>query len=555
MLKSLSIRNVVLIDKLDLDLQDGFTVLSGETGAGKSILLDALGLILGNRADASLIRHGCDRLSVSADFAVKNTNDQLERICTEHGLEYSDEVNIRRVLGTDGRNKIFFNDQPITQKLLKDIGNCLVEVHGQFDNQGLLNAATHIAVLDDYGAYTAAVQEMQEAYRCYKKTQNDLLELQRELADIKEEEDNLRHWLAEFEQLNPQQGETQELEKQRRQMMNAEKILENLGAAQHYLNAQSLSVRDALRQSQAAVARVNAALDDRYAGIYELLETALVNAEEADEEIAAALREINWNQNDIDRIEGRLFALKDLARKHKVTADELPQVWQGLAAKLQNFTQSVGNEETLRELCRQYYDDYVHKAEIVHKKRTEAAARLDENMRRDLPDLKMEKVRFQTEVRLKEESAWNESGQDEVSFMVATNPGATLGPLNKIASGGELARLMLALKVNLGQNARIDTMIFDEVDSGIGGAAAQAVGDRLAELGKSMQILVVTHSPQVAARSDNHFKVEKISDANQTYTMVKQLNAEEKREEVARMLAGEVISNEARAAAEVLIGA
>jgi len=555
MLKSLSIRNVVLIDKLDLEWQNGFTVLSGETGAGKSILLDALGLLLGQRAEVGMIRQGCEKLTVCGVFEIADKNGDLQKICREHDLDFAGEIMIARSLSQDGRSKIFFNDQPITQKLLKELAIDLVEVHGQFDNQGLLNPATHRGVLDSYGNYQSELREMQRAFATYKKAAAVRLEAEKDLESAKREEENLRHWVDEFAKIKPRENELDELENKRLQLMNAEKIIENFNTAYQALNAGQRSVRDCLRQAQSAVSRVNGMLNNKYEAIYDVLDTALVNVEEAENRIEEVSQEVNLSQNEINGVEERLFALKDLARKHYTTVDELPEVWRQMENKLQNLERGEGNLETLRKEEAVAYEAYKNKAKIIHEERVSAAKIFDSKVMQELPDLKMDKARFVTQIKLKDESLWDESGQDDVCFMVSTNQGSALGPLNKIASGGELARLMLILKVNLAQSSQVETMIFDEVDSGIGGATAQAVGNKLSALGKTTQVLVVTHSPQVASRSDFHYKVEKVVESGVTTTFVRELSAKEKTEEIARMLAGEVISDEARAAAEVLIGA
>ena len=553
MLKSLSIRNVVLIDKLDLDFQNGFSVLSGETGAGKSILLDSVGLLLGKRAEVGMIRSGCDKLSVCGSFEIADKKGELAALCAEYDLDFDHEIIIKRTLNQDGKGKIFFNDQPITQKLLKEIGAYLVEIHGQFDNQGLLNPATHLSVLDNYGAYPEKIAAMKAAFAVYKKAKDERVNAEEKIAKAKEDEENLRHWVDEFQKMQPRENEQEELEEKRRQMMNAEKILENLDAA--YKAMSQGGVQSALRQAQAAVARVNNLLNGKFDNIYSLLDTALVNADEASEEIEKASNEVSLNQNELDAVEERLFALKALARKHNVTVEELPQVWRQMEDSLQTMERGEENIENLRKLEETAYKDYVKKATEVSQSRLAAALRLDGKIQAELPDLKMEKARFMTQISTKPESQWNENGRDEVCFMVSTNPNTPYGSISKIASGGELARFMLALKVNLAQSSQVETMIFDEVDTGIGGATAQAVGEKLAKLGEQVQVLVVTHSPQVAAQSTYHYKVEKKTVDNITTTSLRELSAAEKTEEVARMLSGEHITDEARAAAKVLIGA
>lgn len=553
MLKSLSIRNVVLIDKLDLDFQNGFSVLSGETGAGKSILLDSVGLLLGKRAEVGMIRSGCDKLSVCGSFEIADKKGELAALCAEYDLDFEHEIIIKRTLNQDGKGKIFFNDQPITQKLLKEIGSYLVEIHGQFDNQGLLNPATHLSVLDNYGAYPEKITAMKAAFAVYKKAKDNRVNAEAKIAQSKADEDNLRHWVDEFQKMQPRENEQEELEEKRRQMMNAEKILENLDAAYKALNQGG--VQSALRQAQAAISRVNVLLNGKFDNIYSLLDTALVNADEAGEEIEAASNEVSLNQNELDAVEERLFALKALARKHNTTIEELPLVWQQMEENLRNLELGEDDIENLRKLEEAAYKDYVKKATEVSQARLAAALRLDGKIQAELPDLKMEKARFMTQISTKPENQWNENGRDDVCFMVSTNPNTPYGSISKIASGGELARFMLALKVNLAQTSQVETMIFDEVDTGIGGATAQAVGEKLAKLGEQVQVLVVTHSPQVAAQSKYHYKVEKTTVDNVTTTSLRELSATEKTEEVARMLSGEHITDEARAAAKVLIGA
>lgn len=553
MLKSLSIRNVVLIDKLDLDFQNGFSVLSGETGAGKSILLDSVGLLLGKRAEIGMIRSGCDKLSVCGSFEIADKKGELAALCAEYDLDFDHEIIIKRTLNQDGKGKIFFNDQPITQKLLKEIGSYLVEIHGQFDNQGLLNPATHLSVLDNYGAYPEKITAMKAAFAVYKKAKDERVNAEEKIAQAKADEENLRHWVDEFQKMQPRKNELEELEEKRRQMMNAEKILENLDSAYKAMNQGG--VQSAIRQAQTAISRVNALLNGKFDNIYALLDTALVNADEAGEEIENASNEISLNQNELDAVEERLFALKALARKHNTTVEELPLVWQQMEESLRNLERGEDDIENLRKLEEIAYKNYVKTATEVSQARLAAALRLDGKIQAELPDLKMEKARFMTQISTKPESQWNENGRDDVCFMVSTNPNTPYGSISKIASGGELARFMLALKVNLAQTSQVETMIFDEVDTGIGGATAQAVGEKLAKLGEQVQVLVVTHSPQVAAQSKYHYKVEKTTVDNVTTTSLRELSAAEKTEEVARMLSGEHITNEARAAAKVLIGA
>ena len=554
MLQSLSIRNVVLIDKLDLDFKSGLSVLTGETGAGKSILLDSLGLVLGNRAETSLIRQGEDKLSVTATFEVKDKNNPLFALCEEYELEVDDEITIKRSLNKDGKGKIFFNDQPISAKLLKELGKYLVEVHGQFDNQGLLNPANHRDVLDAYAGYKNLLAEVKEKFANYKKAKAARLEAENNVAKAKSDEDALRHWVDELEKLNPEKGEEESLSKKRLEMMNAEKIIESLSYAYGALT-QGADVQSAIRQAQSAMDKANSLVEGKYDDIVNMLEQALIDVNEAVNELEEASQNVSLNQNELENIESRLFALRGLARKHQTTIDDLPDVLADFKQKLATIELGEEGINELRRAEEQAKTDYIKSATELSSRRKAAALQLDNQVMAELPPLKMEKARFVTIVEKLDESAWNESGFDSVYFTVATNPNSPQGPINKIASGGELARFMLALKVNLAQSSSVSTMIFDEVDAGVGGATAQAVGERLARLAHDVQVLVVTHSPQVASRGNHHFKVEKNTVDNVTTTKVRELNDIERHEEIARMLAGEKITDEARAAARVLIGA
>ena len=554
MLTSLSIRNVVLIDKLDLDFKSGLSVLTGETGAGKSILLDSLGLVLGKRAETSLIRQGEEKLTVTAVFEPEPDNAALQQLLEDNDLEAGDEMIVKRSLSRDGKGKIFFNDQPVSAKLLKDIGRCLVEIHGQFDNQGLLNPAMHREVLDAYGAYDELLAAVRKAFAEYKAAAKNRIEAETNLNRAKEEEENLRHWVRELEQIKPIQGEEAELQQRRSELMNAEKILESLNYAYAALT-QGHDVQSALRQAQSAIDKANRHVEGRYDEIYNTLDRALIEASDAIEQIEAASANVSLNSSEQENIDSRLFALKDLARKHGVAVDDLAVTMEDFQNRLNAIELGEEGITALRKTETEKRLAYLEVANRLHEQRIKTAGELDRLIMAELPPLKMEKARFMTQIDRLPETSWNEFGCDDVSFTVATNPNSPQGPLGKIASGGELARFMLALKVNLAKSSTVSTMIFDEVDAGIGGATAQAVGERLARLGNEVQVLVVTHSPQVAARGSNHYKVEKFTENNITTTLVRELSPAEKHEEIARMLAGETITDEARAAARVLISA
>lgn len=554
MLQSLSIRNVVLIDKLDLDFKSGLSVLTGETGAGKSILLDSLGLVLGNRAETSLIRQGEDKLSVTAQFSLQKQTPALRALLDEYEIEADDELLIKRSLTRDGKGKIFINDQPAGAKLLKEIGKYLVEVHGQFDNQGLLNPANHLDVLDAYGAYKPLAERTAAAFAAYKKARAARQEAEKNIARAKEDEENLRHWVDELEKMNPRPDEEDELGKKRQEMMNAEKIIDSLNYAYGALTERA-DVQGAIRSAQSAMDKANTLVDGRYQTIIDMLDQALIDISETVNELEEVSHNVSLNQNELENIEERLYALRGLARKHNIAVSDLPQTLADFRNRLSTIELGEEGIAALRKAEDTAKLDYVKAANELSSARQAAALQLDNKVMSELPPLKMEKARFVTVVEKMDESGWSEKGFNNVYFTVATNPNSPQGPLNKIASGGELARFMLALKVNLAQSSSVATMIFDEVDAGVGGATAQAVGERLARLARDVQVLVVTHSPQVAACGNNHFKVEKSTADNVTTTTVRELTKIEKSEEIARMLAGEVITDAARAAAKVLIGA
>ncbi len=547
MLRSLNINNVVLIDRLDIDFAPGFGVLTGETGAGKSILLDSLGLVLGKRAETSLIRQGADRLSVTAVFD-NIDNAEFRKLLSDNDLETGDEIMIKRSLTSSGAGKIFFNDQPISAKLLKEIGKYLVEIHGQFDNQGLLNPANHLAILDSFGGYEALKQSCRQSFSDYSEAVKQRASAEHDIAKAKEDEDNLRHWIKELEQTAPCQGEMAELQSRRQELMHAEKIIENLNYAYNALTS-GRDVSSALRSAQSGIDKANGYVDGKYDEIYAALDRALIEVTDVVDAIENASADIGVNANEQENIDSRIFALKDLARKHGVDVEELPAKLEEFKRQLSSIEMGEDGLTALRQDEQNKRLAYVAAANALHQARVEAAQKLDKFVMTELPPLKMDKARFETVITAKDETAWSDKGFDDVCFTVATNPNSPQGPINKIASGGELSRFMLALKVNLMSAGSVPTMIFDEIDAGIGGAVAQAVGERLARLGQSVQVLVVTHAPQVAALGTSHFKVEKHTKDDITTTTVYCLSAAERQEEIARMLAGETITDEARAAA------
>jgi len=551
MLKSLSIRNVVLIEKLDLDFSAGLCVFSGETGAGKSILLDSLSLLLGSRGDTGLISNGAEKLCVSAVFELRDKTNPFYELCALNELEVEDEILIKRTLNRDGKGKIFLNDQPMTLRLLRQLGSYLVEIHGQFDNQGLLDSSTHLDVLDGFGDDRDNLAKMSAAWQNYQELKTKLKQTEEAYAQNVREEENLRHWTDELEKAHVRSGEEAELNRRRTEMMHAAKITENLNAAYDALQGKNLP--GFVQKAQSALARINNLTENRFADISDSLDTALIQLDEAINRIEQASSDINLNSSEADAVEERLFALKALARKHQTDIDNLPAVLADFRHRLETLEKDETNLQDLKNAVSTARKDFLTAAQTVSSNRQKTALCLDKAVMNELPPLKMERAVFKTEMTPLAENEWNAKGCDKICFTVATNPGSPQGPLSKIASGGELARFMLALKVILARKSSIETLIFDEVDAGIGGATAQAVGERLDRLANNVQVFVVTHSPQVAAFSRRHFKVSKSSVENVTTTSVCQLDDTAKKEEIARMLSGEKITDQARAAADVLI--
>ncbi len=554
MLIGLTIRDFVLIERLDLTLKPGLCVLTGETGAGKSILLDALGLALGMRAESGLVRSGASQAAVSAEFAPA-ADHPVWRLLAEHGIAASpanDSLVLRRILGSDGRSRAFIDDEPASVGLLRQVGDILVEIQGQFEQHGLLDQATHRELLDAFGGYERERAAQSATWREWRAVTAARAAAAEELARARADEDYLRHALAELDALAPQPGEEASLAETRARLMHREKLVAAVNVALEELAGERGAERG-LNAASRAVERAR----DRAAGRLDpglaAIERALVEAREAIGQFEAVLREDAHETGHADKVEERLFALRALARKHNVAVDGLAALCGEIAGKVASIEDS-GSE--LRKLAKREEEarrEFLEAAKIVGKLRRRAAARLDKAVGDELAPLRLDKARFHTVIVPLEEAEWNEHGQDRVGFAVATNPGAPPGPLARVASGGELSRLMLALKVVLARGSPATTLVFDEVDSGIGGAVAAAVGERLYRLGGHLQVLVVTHSPQVAAIGAHHWRVSKEQAANRTATLVEELTAEARREEIARMLSGSAVTAEARAAAESLI--
>jgi len=556
MLSRLSIRDVVLIEKLDLDFSQGLSVLTGETGAGKSILLDSLSLALGTRAETRLVRHGAEQAMVTAEFSLPPDHPAFA-ILSEHGFDLGGEqLLLRRQLGVDGRSRAFINDQSVSVGLLRQIGDEMVEIHGQFDNHRLLNPATHMGLLDAHGGHGGLLADVKAAYKVWREAVTERKRAEDALKAARQDEDFLRHAVDELRTLNPQEGEEESLAKERQMLMHGEKLIDAMNASSKALDGGKgveRLLRDAVRALEPVVEKADGILDTTMKALDQAAEHVALGLQELD----AAANRVDLDPRHLEQVEERLFALRALARKHNVDITALAGLFEKLSTQLAGIDDGG---ERLDELTRKEAQARAAYGEIATKlsqARKQAAQGLDQAVMHELVPLRLGTAEFCTLIAaIDEEDSWGMAGWDRVAFEVATNSGAPAGPLNKIASGGELSRFMLALKVVLAQSDPVPTLVFDEVDSGIGGQVADAVGQRLAKLGQDVQVLVVTHSPQVAARGETHWHISKAEADGSVRTSVKVLDIEERANEIARMLSGESLTDQARAAAaSLLIGA
>ena len=555
MLTTLFIRDVVLIERLDLQFGPGLTVLTGETGAGKSILLDSLGLALGMRAEQGLVRQGADQASVAACFSV-TPGHPAQVLLAEQGVALEDEIVLRRVVAKDGRSRAMVNDQPVSIGLLRRAGAMLVEVQGQHDQMGLADPAGHAALLDLFAGDQSLRQAVAMAWSGWRGAVSALDTARKQIAEAAREEEWLRHAADELGTLAPEVGEEEALAIERQRLQQGERRAEAIAAAVAEIapkDRRSPGPAAALRAASRALQRLGesnpagpalAALDRAEEALAEAetLLTRLADEAEADPRL-------------LERAEERLFALRAAARKHSIPVIELPGLLatlRGRLAALDSGTAAISELEAKAAASRVAF---VQAATELGGIRRDAAGRLAQAVMGELPPLKLDRARFVAEVAALDEPKWGPAGTDSVRFLIATNPGSAPGPLDRVASGGELSRLMLALKVVLSSTSAVPTLVFDEVDSGVGGATAAAVGDRLARVAAGVQVLVVTHSPQVAARGVDHLRVSKHLASGRVRTDVTGLDGPARREEIARMLAGETVTEAARAAADSLLAA
>ncbi len=551
MLVTLSIRDIVLIDRLDLDFATGMSVLTGETGAGKSILLDSLSLALGARGDADLVRHGEGQGQVTAVFDVEMAHP-VRAFLKDNSIDDDGDVILRRVQAADGRTRAFINDQPVSAGLLRQAGALLVEIHGQHDDRALVDPESHRALIDVFGGLTTDVDALAKAYQAYRSAEKAVLDHEARIEAARNEADYLRSSVEELSQLKPEAGEEDQLAARRTDMMAVEKIAGDLSDAYETLNGSASPIPELaslLRRLERKADQVPNLLGQpvqHLAGALDLLEECRSGLE-------AALRETEYDPRELEAVEERLFALRAASRKYSLPVDDLAALAERMAADLTDLDAGEDKLAALIEAAQQARADYDRKAANLSEKRRKAAARLEKAVEAELPDLKLERAKFIVETASDPEQR-GRSGIDQLEFHVQTNPGTKPDPMMKVASGGELSRFLLALKVCLADKGSAPTLVFDEIDTGVGGAVAEAIGLRLARLASNVQVLTVTHAPQVAARAEGHFLIAKEAmKPDRVATRVKRIDEDHRSEEIARMLAGSVITEEARAAARKLL--
>ena len=551
MLTALSIRDIVLIEKLDISVERGLTVLTGETGAGKSILLDALGLALGARGDSSLVRHGASKGVVTAAFALPRDHAALG-LLEEQGIETDGEQVIRRIQNADGPSRATINEQPVSLNLLKQIAGSLAEIHGQHADRALVDVANHRRLVDAYGDLDEQAADVGKLWQMLSDVGRELSEHRALMARAEAERDYIEHAVEELRVLDPQVDEETKLASARQLMMHAEQYSAALSEAESVLSGDSVEARlnAALRKLERRRETAGGRLDLACAA----LDKVLVEMNEANRALAEAQRSFSFNPTELEKSEERLFALRAAARKHKCTVDELANTRERFEKELLALTDGGQRLEKLEAQNAAAQKEYDVAADALSAARKSVAKKLDKAVLAELPPLKLEKARFETQIS-SDAGKPGPQGIDRVEFVVAANPGTPLSPLMKVASGGELARFMLALKVILAAKGSAPTLIFDEIDTGVGGAVADAIGGRLAKMAEGLQVLAVTHSPQVAARASEHMLISKMEEvgSRRMVTRVQSLSDKSRREEVARMLSGAQVTDEARAQADRLL--
>ena len=551
MLRTLSIRNVLLIDRLDLNFVSGLSVLTGETGSGKSILLDALSLALGARANTELISQGADQSTIVAEFETSN-KQVINNVLSDYGIYVEKVFSLRRVISIDGRSRAFVDDQPVSATLLRKLSSLLVEINGQLESHGLLDQATHRGFVDAYGNYDDLLNQVSSGFKTWRIAVNKYEQAKIDFEKTKREEAFIKHTVGELELLNPKEGEEKDLSNKRNFLMKAEKSITALQEVFIELD-QDNGIESKLRKIIQKVQKLAEGGEGQFENAITALERALIEINDGVDELENLSRIINLDPLEKEKIEDRLFMLKGIARKHNVDIEDLPNLLTELSEKLATLTNSSKKLDELNSDVKTTKTNYKIVADKLTKERQGIIDKLDVSITKELKPLKLDGASFHTRLIPLAEEEWGEYGIESILFEVKTNPNTEPGPINKVASGGELARITLALKVVLAEAYAIPTVIFDEVDAGIGGAAAAAVGDRLSSLARDSQVLVVTHSPQVAAIGNTHFQISKIAKQKGNKTQVIKVDGGVRTEEIARMLSGANVSNEARAAAMRLL--
>ena len=551
MLKNLSISNFLLIDNLEIEFTSGLCVLTGETGSGKSILVDAIGLMVGMRGDTEYIQSGFDQCSVSGEFELSQDNG-IKNILIENGIEIQSQLILRRVLSLGGRSRAFINDIPVSVGLLRLVGGRLIEIHNQFDTYGLLDPVNHQAILDEYAKLENMITQTAKQYKSWKNAETTLSARIREYKSLKDEEELLNYTLKELNAIEPKSGEEEELTSRRKFLMSSEEL--RVVITDIFKNLEDTNgVNDNLRSNLGQIEKVLDKSGGKLDIVYSALERSVIEANEAATELENLIGSLDAEPGELELVEDRLFALKSLARKHSTTVDELSDLRASLEMQINDLDGIDSNIRDLEDKVEKRRQDFLEIARELSQARQKACNKLGEQVTKELGPLKLGSAQFIASIEPLEENEWSDQGCERIAFLVKTNPNTQLGPIHKVASGGELARLMLALKVCLAGAKSPGTIIFDEVDSGIGGATASAVGKRLLMLSKNTQVLVVTHSPQVTAKATMHWNVAKSENGKHSKTILKNLDDDQRKEEIARMLSGEKITEEARAAAEKLI--
>ncbi|MFK7843089.1 MAG: DNA repair protein RecN [Sphingorhabdus sp.] len=551
MLQSLSIRDIVLIEALDLEFGSGLTVLTGETGAGKSILLDSLGLALGNRADSGLVRQGTEKAQVTASFEAPAAGSKLAATLSDNDIEIEpgEALIIKRSVKADGGSRAFINDQPCSATLLRAVGGQLIEIHGQHDDRGMINPKGHRALLDAFAGVEGVA--VGDAFQAWQAAKTALEQAKQDQESAEKDREYLEHSVAELAKFGPEPGEEQELALERATMMKGEKLTGDLEAIRSAFDGSN----GGLASLRSAARRLDRIADDHplLKEALESLDRSIIDASETEEKLNDAAAALIFDPQRLDDMETRLFDLRGLARKHRVEPDKLSELLDELQGKLAAISDGGKTMEGLEASLASAKKSYISLAEKLRAQRSKAAAALDKAVAGELAPLKLDAAKFQTLLEELPEEHWNKSGIDRIEFLIATNPGAPLSPLGKIASGGELSRFILSLKVALAEEYGLKTIIFDEVDRGVGGAVASAIGDRLSRLSSGAQLLVVTHSPQVASKGDAHMLINKSRSGTVSRTDVRALDDEGRRQEIARMLSGADVTDEARAQADRLL--